>query len=317
MVNIRSTLLAAQDQGIVSATTRGILLVAGTALFYPERTWPELLRAAEAAQADAAELEALTRWLPAGRIDQQAADAVAMLREMRTFLAADPAPQEVSWSMADTAMWEVAKRRADTRSRDGAAGSQLMLEPILDEIRLLGPDAFEAACCRGLLRLFAADFAGREGMTIDREGLDDVIAAFRTSRNLQQDTEFARFLADNELSADDFERLAARDQMVRWACGQAEWDAFGRLLDELRLKGEYAPLVARARAKLEYDGLPDAGEQAALEWYFAQRRGMAVPDDLAGFASSCGFPDEQAFRTAVRREYQYAYHCQRLRGDAP
>ena len=152
MVNIRQTLQAAEQQGIVSAATRGILLAAGTALFYPDRTWPELFRAADATQADAAELEALRRWLPAGRIDQQAADAVAMLREMRTLLAADPAPQQVSWSMADTAMWEVAKHRADTLPRDGAPGSRLMLEPMLDEIRLLGPDAFEAACCRSLLR---------------------------------------------------------------------------------------------------------------------------------------------------------------------
>ena len=218
MVNIRSTLLAAQDQGIVSATTRGILLVAGTALFYPERTWPELLRAAEATQADAAELEALRRWLPAERIDQQAADAVAMLREMRTFLAADPAPQEVSWSMADTAMWEVAKRRADTLSRAGAPGSRLMLEPILDEIRLLGPEAFEAACCRSLLRVFAADFAQREGVTIDQERLDDAVAEFRTSRDLGQDTELTRFLADNELSAPT---SIGSSPPTRWCAGPA------------------------------------------------------------------------------------------------
>ena len=43
MVNIRRTLQAAEHQGIVSAATRGILLAAGTALFYPDRTWPELL----------------------------------------------------------------------------------------------------------------------------------------------------------------------------------------------------------------------------------------------------------------------------------
>ena len=43
-----------------------------------------------------------------------------------------------------------------------------------------------------------------------------------------------------------------------------------------------------------------------MEWYFAQRRGTAVPDDLAGYVRSCGFADEQAFRTAVRREYEYA-----------
>ena len=126
MVNIRRTLQAAEQQGIVSAATRSILAAAGTALFYPERTWPELLRAAEATRAGAAELDALRRWLPAGRIDQQAADAVAMLREIRGFLAADPAPQQVSWSMANTAMWDVARRRADTLSSDGTAGSRLL-----------------------------------------------------------------------------------------------------------------------------------------------------------------------------------------------
>ena len=122
MVNIRETLQAARDQGIISAATAGILLAAGTSSSTPTGPGRSCSGPAEATQADAAELEALRRWLPAGRIDQQAADAVAMLREMRTFLAADPAPQQVSWSMADTAMWEVAKRRADTLSRDGAAG---------------------------------------------------------------------------------------------------------------------------------------------------------------------------------------------------
>jgi hypothetical protein len=306
MVNIRRTLQAAEHQGIISAATLSILVATGAALFYRDRTWPDLLRAAEV-QADAAELDALRRWLPAGRIDQQAADATAMLREMRCFLAADPAPQQVSWSMADTAMWEVARRRADALPRDGAAGSPLMLERMLDEIRLLGPAAFDAACCRSLLRVFAADFARREGATIDKERLDDAVAEFRISRNLEQGTELARFLADNELSAEDFERLIVTDEMVRWACGQAEPDAFGEFLDDLRLNGEYPRLASRARAKLDYDARPGApaDERAAIGWYFAQRRGTAVPDDLAGYARSCGFADEQAFRAAVRDDYRY------------
>ena len=312
MVNIRRTLAVAEHQGIIAAATAGILLTAGMALFYPDRTWPELLRAAEAARADTAELDALRRWLPAGRIDQQAADAVAMLREMRGFLAADPAPQQVSWSMADTAMWEVAKRRADALPRDRAAGSRLMLEAILDEIRLRGPDAFETAGCRSLLRVFAADFAEREGLTIDGDRLRNAVAEFTISRSLEHDTDLARFLADNELSPEDFERLVVTDEMVRWACEQAQLETFGGLLDDLRLNGEYAQLVTRARAKLDDDGLPGApadiarAEQAAIQWYFAQRRGTAVPDDLAGFAQSCGFPDEQAFRTAVRHDYRHA-----------
>ena len=307
MVNVRQTLQAAEDQGIISATTRSILVAAGAALFYPGRTWPELLRAAEAAQAGAAELDALRRWLPAGRIDQQAADAMSMLREMRSFLAADPAPQQVSWRMADTAMWEVARHRADTGPGDGTAGSRLMLERILDEIRLLGPDAFEAACCRSLLRVFAADFARREGVTIDEERLRDAVAEFRISRGLGHGPELIRFLADNDLSTDDFEQLIGTDEMVRWACGQAEGDALGGLLEDLRLNGEYARLVTRAQAKLACGEPPGtvSSEGDAIRWYFAERRGTVVPDDLAGYARSCGFPDEQAFRTAVRYEYRY------------
>ena len=99
-------------------------------------------------------------------------------------------------------------------------------------------------------------------MTIDRDRLHDAVAEFRTSRNLEQDTELARFLADNDLSAEDFERLVVTDEMVRWACGQAELDAFGGLLDDLRLNGEYAQLVARARAKLDDDGRPGAPADA-------------------------------------------------------
>lgn len=317
MVNIRGTLQAAERQGIISAAAASILVAAGAALFYHERDWPGLLRAGEPAGVDVAELDALRRWLPAGRIDQQADDAVAMLREMRGFLATDPAPQQVSWTMANTAMWEAATRRAGTIPGDGPTGSAPMLESILDEIRLLGPGAFEAARCRSLLRVFAADFAERQGVTVDGDRLQDAVAEFRMRMGLEQGTDLTRFLAANDLSADDFGRLVAADEMVRWACGQAEWDALDDLLGDLRMRGEYAPLVTRAGAKLDYDRLPGAqerapadiarSEQAAIWWYFAERRGTTVPDDLATYAQSCGFPDEQAFRKAVRHEYQYTF----------
>jgi len=145
----------------------------------------------------------------------------------------------------------------------GAAVLHFAPERVLDEIRLLGPDVYEAACCRSLLRVFAADFARREGMVIDGERLHDTIAAFRNSRNLEQDGELARFLAGNDLSEEDLERLVAADEMVRWACEQAERGAFGGLLDDLRLSGEYPRLAARVRARLEDEGRPDAPDEQA------------------------------------------------------
>jgi hypothetical protein len=318
MVNIRRTLGAAEQQGIISAATRDILTVTATALFYHDRNWPGLLRAAGAGGAggaDAAELDALRRWLPAGRIDQQADDAMAMLREIRGFLATDPAPQQVSWSMANTVMWEAATRRAGTILSDSPAGSVPTLNIILDDIRLLGPGAFDAARGRSLLRVFAADFAARQGVTIGGERLQDAIAEFRMAMGLERGADLTLFLAANDLSAADFSRLVAAGEKVRWACGQAERNALDDLLGDLRMRGEYAQLVTKAQAKLSYDGRPSAqpgapadvthSDQAAIRWYFADRRGTAVPDDLAAYSQSCGFPDEQAFRVAVRREYQY------------
>lgn len=113
MVNIRATLEAANQAQIISDGTRDALASAGAALFYRDRTWPALLDAGKPAGADPAELGALRRWLPAGRIDQQADDALAMLREMRDFLATGPAPLRVPWTVANTTRWLAAKAHAD------------------------------------------------------------------------------------------------------------------------------------------------------------------------------------------------------------
>ena len=159
MADIRRTLLAAERGDVISVATRDILTSAGTALFYRDRTWPGLIKAGRAAGADAAELDALRGWLPAGRVAQQAGDAVAMLREIRGFLATDPAPRQVNWTMAATATFEAAKNHAGTRegsgdgpprfghqgsTRDGGTAAVEALADELTEILLRG-DPFGAS----------------------------------------------------------------------------------------------------------------------------------------------------------------------------
>ena len=304
MVNIRRTLDAALGQGVISPAVVSILTARGRAMFHQDRTWPELIRAGRGAGADAAELDELARWLPAGRVAQQADDARAMLAEMRGFLA-DPAPLRVTWRTANTAMLAAARHLADTDMRSHDATPALSAR-VLDELRLRGPDSFEAARARGLLRVFAASFAEKAGLTVEAEQLRTAVAALRESLAVEHDAEFARFLTANGLSVSDFERLAADEVLIRWACGQAEREAATALVDELRARGEYASLAERAKAK-SAAAAPvkdeDAGDEA-IEWYFTRRRGTPVPADLAGYARACGFADERDFRRAVRDEYQ-------------
>jgi len=113
MVSVRATLEAAHREKIISEATRGILAAAGAGLFYRDRTWPVLLDAGKAAGADPAEFVALRRWLPSGRVDQQADDAVAMLRQIRDFLAGSPDPLRVPWTVANTTRWLAAKEHVD------------------------------------------------------------------------------------------------------------------------------------------------------------------------------------------------------------
>ncbi len=147
------------------------------------------------AGADPAERRALHRWLPAGRIDQQADDAVAMLQDMRGFLATIPAPQQVPWTIGNTTSWEAAKRHAAGWPRTARPVPAITRDNVPDEIRLLGPGAFDAALSRSLLRLLAADLAKREGMMVDPQRLQDAIAEFRTGSGLERGAEFAEFLA--------------------------------------------------------------------------------------------------------------------------
>ena len=112
MVNMRRTLSAARHQKIISEVTRNLLTTLAKAFFYQHRTWPAVLEAGTAKGADPAELSALRGWLPRGRVDQKAADAVAMLREMRTLLATNTAPLQVRWNMANTTIWDAAQHAA-------------------------------------------------------------------------------------------------------------------------------------------------------------------------------------------------------------
>jgi hypothetical protein len=112
MVNIRATLAAAEREQVISAATRDLLAAAATALYYRDRTWPALLDAGKAGEADPEQLAALAQWLPTGQVGQQADDACAMLRQMREFMASAPEPMRVAWTTAPTTRWEAVRRYA-------------------------------------------------------------------------------------------------------------------------------------------------------------------------------------------------------------
>jgi hypothetical protein len=142
MVNIRRTLEEAANSGIIDATTRGTLERHAKSLYYPERSYATLLDHADEAGVDKRQLAALQDWLPHGRVDQKRCDALAMLRQIRDRVAADPGPKRVGYHLENSNAWDYARRHAGHVRIDGATHSgTVVTDWLVDELRLQ-PDAY-------------------------------------------------------------------------------------------------------------------------------------------------------------------------------
>ena len=109
MVNIRATLAAAVDAGVIATESAGRLTATAKALFYKDRTWAAIRSRAHRAGLEAAPLHALQQWLPAGAIDRKRRDAIALLDAVRAHLAAGVTSLTVQFQFAETAAWRAAR----------------------------------------------------------------------------------------------------------------------------------------------------------------------------------------------------------------
>ncbi len=105
-VNIRATVAAAVAERVIAPETAARLIAAAKALFYKERTYAAMLRAAPER-----ERAAFIEWLPHGRVDRKRLDAEAMIAAIRAELAAGTVPLRVSYTLAESAAWRAARRR--------------------------------------------------------------------------------------------------------------------------------------------------------------------------------------------------------------
>lgn len=108
MVDIRATLKKAEQQGVLTA--RPALEKIAKTLFYPERTYPALLRIT--AQQNLPDVEALKTWLPQNQVHQKRDDAVLLLHTLKEKFIRPGAPKRVLYTFQHTQIWERAARQA-------------------------------------------------------------------------------------------------------------------------------------------------------------------------------------------------------------
>ncbi|HJU64129.1 MAG TPA: TfuA-like protein, partial [Gemmatimonadaceae bacterium] len=320
MVNIRATLAAAEAADVIGRETRLQVEQIAKGLFYAERIYPSILERAVRSAVPASELEALQIWLPAGRVNQKREDALAMLRRMRVHLRAGSGRKRVPWTFEHTDTWdEVTCQAGELQFASSPDAETLLLDCLLDELRLAGDPYFRARQ-GATARLLAIGEARRQGMILTSEKLQEVTDSFRRERRLLEPEDVTRWLTENHLTLEQFARLMEDEARQRWVEEMTKAEAAFLVPDHLRAEGDYPHWRGRALVKqraLEAGGgqnpaLADVGltEQMLLRWYFEERLGRHVPEDVAYYADSLGFPSEDAFRLALLREYSYSVDSQ-------
>lgn len=313
MINIRRTLHAAETEAIVGAPTRRRLEDIAKSLFYPSRGYPRLLKRAAAEGLPESELAALTAWLERGRVDMKREDALEMLNQMRDLLAADPAPMRVDYAFEHTTMWEAAITEIDAGEDAHLDASERSIENwLLDEVRL-DARVYDDLRRAALLRLLARREAERRNVTVDDDEVRRTATNFRLSHALHFGRDLTQWLAERDLDRPTFERLLEDDVLVGKLCNDAREQVVRRAIDLLRMNGDYTRLIARARVKrqaalaAEDNGGDEEDPLTAMQamaWYFGERLGAQLPDDLDAYAVRLGFKGAGEFRRAVLREYR-------------
>ena len=310
MVDIRFTLGRALDAGVIGAEAYALLESTAKGIFYPERNYALIMERAAGRGAADDELLRLREWLPSGRASLKRADALAMLRVIRERLATGLEPKRVKYTFENTSMWESAWRLAG----DSDQTDSVQLDAVLEELRLEGErflDVQQAA----MLRCLAIKHSYVQGLGETNGQAEMAATRFWRARHVAGEDAREDWLRANDLDDLRLSGLLNDEARVSWIKTLAALDASGYIIDQLRVSGDYPRLIARAREKqrsLAERGLEDAGAADAgvaaddlVRWYFEDRLGRPVPDDLDDYCRTYGIESRAALERALGREFVY------------
>ena len=277
MVNVRATLKEAERQNVLLPASRLALEAIMKELNYRHRRYATMLQIARDRQAIRRdELDAIERWLPAGRVDQKAADAVEMLTYLKQQLARDEPPTNPTFQFSYTAVFDRLRRTAGAfQATTNEPADPIFTAAILNEARLAPEwDRFK---WEGLFRRLALDEAERQGIEIDEDELFQTIVEFRQDRKLLEPHDLEIWLDNNQLTPGEFVRLVEANAKAMAIWKQVQVAAEADILDSIRLDGRYASLVERAARKRAILHVIDANPPSTLV-YQSAIHALVAPD---------------------------------------
>ena len=313
LVNVRATLDAAFDEGLVTRAESATIVAAIKGLYYGDRSWPRVLAAAADAGLDASGLERLRRYVAEQRTDQKRADARELLRHLAGLDLAIP-PAQPSWQLARTRYLDRLLER--DRSESSTDEPRLTAQDLVDHARLVCPELPEARR-RAREHATAVQLAHRLGLLPRPADVAEASEGLWQELGCASAEQRQSWLERNRMSPGELAEHARERALVALVHRRGLEEDLRPLLWQLRLLGAYPQLctsaLAQARSLAEAAPEPAAIPSfEALLAAFGEARGTPAADPSV-LARELGFED----RRALRRELERWWTARRRAPAAP
>ena len=284
MVNIRYTLAKAQQHQIIDLDTRNGLINIAKTLFYPERTYSQILNLALENGIKDDVTQRLTDWIKQHKVDQKKNDAITLLSKINEQQGLQNDKQQSSpQTFRHTSQWQTAINEIEQSHR--------LNDAALDELRLLGP-TFLALTDKALKSVSVSQ--------PDQQRVDpDSLSALHQEPQMLEQCMTSHWL-----------QLSNQSLGLQFSDNQCDQ----LLLNYLETTGELQGFEQRAKTKAEQLAdlkLPPIYELTEIDllqlsdWYFSTHLELDLPDDLETYAAQLRFEDLDSFYAMILREYYY------------
>ncbi len=311
MVDIRSTLAAAELQGIISPRLSKRIIESAKELYYPERTIAGALDRLSCPTDFVDQILELRNWLKTNFVSVKHQDAVLLLTNLAETQRRGFTPPRLTFKFEYTELWQHAVQAAKPISETRTLLA-LSAEAVLEELRLQ-PALFIDTREKALLRCLAEDYLARQDLRVTATDINDQAEKFRKARGLEDAQDLQNWLDRHRLDRRGFLHLMTQEMcMTRTEASlKSQLDAY--LLDYLHVTGNYEVLARRAEDKLQIEAAIgpmslddlDLDDSELLAWFVSQTFETPLTITAQDYADETGFALVETLLTALAREYVY------------
>lgn len=311
MVNVRASVEAAREAGVLGAADAAAVIEIAKQMYFPDRTYPGIWRAAAANGMPAETVSRLRSFVASSQVDLKRSDAIELLETIRDGAASGRIEPE------STTPFVLARSTFDALYNRDRLVQHLDTDVPLEAIGYhvaLHDEEFEDLNFRALNRSLVQVLARVLDVTATPEEVEAEVGRFRDRRGLDTEERLTRWLADNDLDAGEFRvlmtEMATCRRLQKWFI-VARWmeRTTQVVLDQLRLEDRYVGWAERTAAQeslLAQDSEPRSSNGAsppldALLEEHAVWTGVRPTGALEDWAEEIGFHSVGNLRVELAR----------------